>query len=174
MDAEPLDRTAIAAEYRRACADLEGYLSTASDAGLRGNSRGTSWSNEELLFHMVFGFMIVRALLPLVRLFGGLPASWNRDVARLLNAATRPFDVVNYLGSKAAAKVFNRRRMAARMRRTTAALAAKLAAEPETALARGMDFPTRWDPFFKPRMTLADVYAYPVLHFDFHARQLDL
>ncbi len=174
MDAEPLDKTAIAAEYRRACADLEDYLSRASDAGLRGNSRGTGWSNEELLFHMVFGFMIVRALLPLVRLFGSLPASWNRGFARLLNAATRPFDAVNYLGSKAAAKVFNRRRMAARMRRTTAVLAAKLAAEPERALARDMDFPTRWDPFFKSRMTLADVYAYPVLHFDFHARQLDL
>jgi hypothetical protein len=37
-----------------------------------------------------------------------------------------------------------------------------------------MSFPTRWDPFFKETMTLADVYAYPVAHFDFHAAQLFL
>ncbi|WP_261382549.1 hypothetical protein [Arthrobacter sp. UKPF54-2] len=30
----------------------------------------------------------------------------------------------------------------------------------------------RWDPFFRARMSLADVYAYPVDHFDFHAAQL--
>ena len=37
-----------------------------------------------------------------------------------------------------------------------------------------MPFPDRWDPFFAPTMTLNDVYAYPTLHFDFHARQLSL
>lgn len=168
------ERSAVVAEYGRTCAELERYLSTATDTALRRISRGTRWSNEELLFHMVFGFMVVQALLPLVRLFGHLPAGWNRGFARLLNAATKPFDVVNYLGSKAAARVFTRQWMAAKLRRVTAALAARLSAEPDEALARGMDFPTRWDPFFQPRMTLADVYAYPVLHFDFHARQLDL
>jgi hypothetical protein len=35
-----------------------------------------------------------------------------------------------------------------------------------------MSFPDRWDPFFTPWMSVADVYAYPVLHFDFHATQL--
>ena len=31
-----------------------------------------------------------------------------------------------------------------------------------------------WDPYFRPFMTLADVYAYPVLHFEHHRQQLTL
>ncbi len=65
--------------------------------------------------------------------------------------------------------------LACRVYRTGAGLAGSPTREDIViALERAMDFPTRWDPFFKARMTLADVYAYPVLHFDFHARQLDL
>jgi hypothetical protein len=35
-----------------------------------------------------------------------------------------------------------------------------------------MCFPVKWDPFFRDRMTLADVYHYPFQHFEFHGRQL--
>ena len=28
-----------------------------------------------------------------------------------------------------------------------------------------MSFPTRWDPFFTPTMTLAEIYHYPTQHF---------
>ena len=34
------------------------------------------------------------------------------------------------------------------------------------SLALSMSFPTRWDPFFKPTMNLAEVYHYPTQHFD--------
>jgi hypothetical protein len=37
-----------------------------------------------------------------------------------------------------------------------------------------MHYPTRWDPFFQDRMTLADVYRFPTQHYDFHRRQLTL
>lgn len=59
--------------YGRNCRELERWLAAASDTGLRRRSAGTRWTNEELLFHMVFGYMVVRALLPLVRIFGALP-----------------------------------------------------------------------------------------------------
>lgn len=123
---------------------------------------------------MVFGYMVVQALLPLVRFFGRLPAPASKVFARLLNAGTAPFDVVNYLGSKAAARVFNRKRMAQKLRRVTDSLERRIGTESTETLAKGMFFPTRWDPFFKPWMSLADVYAYPVKHFDFHAAQLSL
>ncbi|MDR7082041.1 hypothetical protein J2X01_001326 [Arthrobacter ginsengisoli] len=169
-----LDRDAVIAGYRRNCAELDTTLAGASPAALRRRSAGTRWSNEELLYHMVFGYIVVLALLPLVRIFGRLPLPVNRGFARLLNAGTGPFDVVNYWGSKAGARVFNRRRMAAKLRRVTAALERRLRRETEPGLARRMNFPSRWDPFFKESMTLADVYAYPVAHFDFHAAQLSL
>lgn len=170
----PLDRAAVVAGYRRNCAELEAALAAAPPEALRRRSSGTRWSNEELLYHMVFGYIVVLALLPLVRIFGRLPISVNRGFARLLNAGTAPFDVVNYWGSRGGALVFNRRRMAAKLRRLTSALEQRLHRETDLGLGRRMYFPTRWDPFFKETMTLADVYAYPVAHFDFHAAQLSL
>ena len=46
--------------------------------------------------------------------------------------------------------------------------------EPAVNLHRTMPFPTRWDPYFLSEMTLAQVYAYPVLHYDHHRAQLSL
>lgn len=170
----PLDREAVVAAYRRNCAELEATLAAASPDALHRRSAGTRWTNEELLYHTVFGYIVVLALLPLVRIFGRLPVSANRGFASLLNAGTVPFDVVNYWGSRGGARIFHRRRMAALLRRVTWALERRLRRETDPGLARRMYFPTRWDPFFKETMTLADVYAYPVAHFAFHAAQLSL
>lgn len=164
----------IVAGYRRARRELEAHLAHATPAQLRERSAGTKWTNEELLFHMVFGYMVVRALLPLVRFVSRLPRPVGRAFARALDASTRPFDVVNYWGSRAAALVYNRRRMGRKLAKTTRALAERLERETPASLARTMDFPSSWDPFFAPRMSLADLYAYPTLHFNFHARQLSL
>ena len=123
---------------------------------------------------MVFGYMIVQRLLILVKVFSRLPDSFSRVFACVLNAATRPFDGINYYGSCAAALVYNRHRMGAKMFRVIASLQRKLTRESEDALHRGMHFPARWDPYFKDCMTLEDLYRYPGQHFDFHARQLTL
>ncbi|HEX9225307.1 MAG TPA: DinB family protein [Arthrobacter sp.] len=168
----PVDREAATAAYRRNCTELENTLALIPPEALHRRSAGTRWTNEELLYHMVFGYIVVLALLPLVRIFGRLPDSVSRGFAWLLNAGTVPFDIINYWGSKGGARIFNHRRMAAKLRRVTSALERRLRRETEAGLACRMHFPTRWDPFFKESMTLAEVYAYPVAHFDFHATQL--
>lgn len=164
----------ILAGYRRARAELSTWLENATAPGLRRRSNGTRWTNEELLFHMVFGYMVVRALLPLVHLISRLPKPVGKAFAALLNAGTRPFDVINYWGSRSAALFYNRRRMGRKLDKTIAAITRRLERESPASLARSMSFPDKWDPFFEPSMTLNDVYAYPTKHFDFHARQLDL
>ncbi|MFE4226543.1 DinB family protein [Arthrobacter sp. NPDC056886] len=160
--------------YSRARRDLDALLQGAAPADLHRKTDGTRWTNEELLFHMVFGYMVVRALLPLVNVVSRLPRPVGRAFAALLNAGTRPFDAVNYWGSRGAALVFNRRRMSRKLGKTIAALSRRLGHESSESLARSMPFPDRWDPFFTPLMTLNDVYAYPTHHFDFHAQQLSL
>ncbi|MGN7253395.1 hypothetical protein [Arthrobacter sp. SAFR-014] len=82
-------REQIISDYRRACATLGDTLAAARDEDLRRRSSGTRWTNEELLFHMVFGYMVVLALLPLVRILGHLPPPPGKAFARLLNASTR-------------------------------------------------------------------------------------
>ena len=121
---------------------------------------------------MVFGFLIVRRLLPLVRLMSVLPPRVGRGFARALNAGRAPFHWVNYAGSCGGALVFNRARMGRLCDRTINRLVASLEEEPEQRLRRGMPFPASWDPYFQPFMTLADVYACPVLHYRHHRAQL--
>jgi hypothetical protein len=170
-----IDWEDIAADLDRARMEFDRLLGEAE----RHNAwtqptRGTRWTNEQLLFHMLFGYMVVRRLLILVRVFSRLPDAASQVFARALDAATTPFDVINYYGSCAAALVYNRRRMGAKMDRVIAALQRRLRQERDDTLRRGMHFPTRWDPFFTQYMTLEEVYRYPGQHFDFHERQLTL
>jgi hypothetical protein len=50
--------------------------------------------------------------------------------------------------------------------RTIAALHRRLDRENEVSLARGMPYPTRWYLFFCEFMTVADLYRFPLQHFD--------
>jgi DinB family protein len=170
----PVDRAVIAREMDDARSTLHALLAAAGPTDLRRRSNGTRWTNEQLLFHMLFGYLIVRTLLPLVHLVGCLPASVGRGWAMLLNRATRPFHVVNYWGSVAGARVFNSARMESLADRTIAALQRSLTGEREAALNRGMPFPVGWDPYFRDWMSLAEVYRYATRHFEHHRRQLTL
>jgi hypothetical protein len=174
-DANTIDRAEIAADLERARVEFRRLLAEAEcrDAWRKSTS-GTQWTNEQLLFHMLFGYMVVQRLLVLVRVFSQLPDGVSRGFARGLNAGTPLFDVINYYGTCLAALVYNRHRMGAKMDRVIASLQRKLARESDAALRRSMHFPSRWDPFFKDHMTLEDVYRYPSQHFDFHARQLTI
>ena len=169
-----MDRRSVQAEMQRATTELRALATDVSRAELRRGSAGTRWTNEQLLFHMVFGYMIVRALLPLVRLFGRLPDRAGRVFARFLNAGRRPFHVVNYLGSCGGALVFHGPRLVKRMEHTVAALHRGMDLETDDTLSRTMHFPVDWDPFFRDRMTLLEVYHYGTQHFEFHRQQLTL
>ena len=92
---------------------------------------------------MVFGYLIVRTLLPLVHLLGRL--GWSRRFAATLNAAHRPFHLINYAGSAGGGRLLTPRRMATIMDATITALDRRLARETPASLALTMHFPTRWD-----------------------------
>lgn len=169
-----VDRGSIVADLIACRTDLRHLLATATRSRLRARTSGTRWSNEQLLFHMVFGFLVVRRLLPLVRLLSKQPAWVGRGFAALLDAGRVPFHWVNYAGSCAGAVVFNHMRMGWLCDRTIDHLVASLEREPEERLTRVMPFPSSWDPYFEPVMSLADVYAYPVLHYAHHRAQLTL
>jgi hypothetical protein len=64
--------------------------------------------------------------------------------------------------------------MADLLDRTINALRRELASEADEDLALTMHFPTAWDPYFKPTMSVLDVYHFGTQHFDHHRRQLSL
>lgn len=130
--------------------------------------------HRQLLFHMLFGYLITRNLLLIVKLVSHLPMPLQRRFAGLLNVGSRPFHLINYWGSCAGGRLVPLARMPGWLDAVTASLDRHLDAETDATLARSMAFPTRWDPFFAPRMTLGDVYHYATQHFDFHRQQLTL
>ena len=89
----------IAAEMERARMDFLGLIDNGTSGELRAGSNGTKWTNEQLLFHMLFGYLLVHNLLPLVKTLARLPRRVSRSFAAILDAGTRPFHVINYVGS---------------------------------------------------------------------------
>ena len=171
---DTVNRDEIAGDLERARIEFHRLLALAGPDDWGKPTRGTRWTNEQLLFHMVFGYMVVQRLLILVRVFSRLPDPVSRMFATILDSATKPFHLINYYGSCSAALVYNRRRMGAKLDRVIASLQRKLARESDADFTRGMHYPIHWDPFFEDFMTLQDVYRYPGRHFDFHAHQLTL
>ena len=88
-------------------------VDTSSAADLRRPTDGTRWTNGQLLFHMLLGYFVVRSLLGLVRTLGRMPDGISRWLARVLNAGTQPFHMVNYLGGCAGALVLHGPRLTA-------------------------------------------------------------
>ncbi|MGZ4581700.1 MAG: DinB family protein [Nocardioidaceae bacterium] len=169
-----MDPETITDEVNWARADFRRLLDGATSAELLKPSHGTKWTNEQLLFHMLFGYLVVRTLLPLVKAFARLPSGVSRRFARVLNAATRPFHVVNYLGSLGGARVLGHAGMERVMDRVTEGLIGSVSTAGQKQLQRGMHFPVDWDPYFRDFMTVADVLHYATQHYEHHRKQLTL
>ena len=167
-----MDRRDIDADLERITADFHGLLDAATRSELHMPTSGTKWTNKQLLFHMLFGFIVVRVGLPLVKGFGRLPPIVSRTFAAILNAGTRPFHILNYLSALPGGTVLSSRALGKLMDSTIEHLRVRLARESERTLGLAMHFPVGWDPYFKDVMTVADVYHYPTQHYDHHRRQL--
>jgi hypothetical protein len=169
-----VDVAAVSQEMEQARATFHELVRHASAAELSARSAGTRWTNRQLLFHLVFGYVIIRTLRLLVRGFGRLPIICSRRFSAVLHAARRPYHLINYLGSCVGGALLSPPRMVALLDRTVAALRRNLESEAEQTLTRCMAFPVSWDPYFKDTMSLLDVYHFGTQHFDHHRRQLTL
>jgi DinB superfamily len=168
------ERLAVHEELVHARDTFQRLMRDATSSDLRRRSNGTRWTNQQLLFHMVFGYLIVLRLLPLVRLFGRRPEPVSRAFAALLNSAKVPFHVINFVGSWGGGTILGPRLQLELMERTLRGLDRRIDEESDADLGLRMHFPIDWDPFFQDTMTLAEVYRYGTQHFDFHQSQLSL
>jgi len=73
------NRDGIATDLERARITFHRLLDATGPDDWDKPTRGTRWTNEQLLFHMVFGYMVVQQLLVLVRIFSRLPDPVSRD-----------------------------------------------------------------------------------------------
>jgi hypothetical protein len=74
MTVDTVDREAIYAELRRARVTFRRLVEDANPGDLASASDWTRWNSQQLLFHMLLGYLIMRALLVLAGMFARLPA----------------------------------------------------------------------------------------------------
>lgn len=163
---------AIRTELETAHADFHRLLGSLSEADLRRPSLNPGWTNGEIMAHILFGFIILNALLPLARIWGRLPKESSKPFAWLLNAITVPFNWVNALGARMQGTVFTYSRLGKLYDRLHHSLLKMVASIPAGEWERGMYYPTRWDSNFSEFMTLEKLFHYPVIHFHFHRNQI--
>jgi hypothetical protein len=85
-----VDRQVVREEMKQARQTFHDLLDSATGAELSQPSNGTKWTNGQLLFHMLVGYLIVVRLLVLVRIFSRLPDGFSRIFAGALGASTGP------------------------------------------------------------------------------------
>ncbi len=162
----------VRSELEAARLAFHSLLDSLGERDFRRRSLNPGWTNGEILAHMVFGFIVVYACLPMTRLWGRLPKGSSKAFARLLNAFTGPFNRINALGARMQGRVFTHRRIRRRFDRTFTALLKQLDSIRDDEWQRGMYYPVRWDSNFDEFMTLEKLFHYPVIHFNFHLAQV--
>ncbi|HSE66961.1 MAG TPA: DinB family protein [Gemmatimonadales bacterium] len=135
-------------------------------------SHNPGWTNGQLLFHVLLGFILVPPLARLFVLFDHLPRVCSRAFAAVLNLSTPLFNRINALGPRAAARALGRARILRRFDRVHEHIVARLDRIRPRDWARTMPYPTRWDPRFRSDMRLADLFRYPIDHLRHHRSQL--
>lgn len=170
--AGPSVRDSIRLELEEARLAFHSLLASLSDDAWRGPSANPGWTNGEVIFHMTLGFMILVALIPLVRLFGRLPPWASRIYASILDFATPLFNWVNALGARGGGRVYDRASIGASFDRAHRRLRRLIDRLPDGEWRRSMHYPRRWDPLFDEAMTVERAFRYMVEHFNFHMGQI--
>ena len=167
-------RAQIRKELDTTRAEFHKLLAALSEEDFQRQSRNAGWTNGEIVAHMTFGFIILNVLLPMARLWGRLPKGSSKWFAGLLNLFTGPFNWFNALGARGQGKVFTLQRIGRIYDRVYFSLLGKLNSIKDEEWERGMFYPTNWDANFSEFMTLEKLFHYPVIHFNFHLKQITL
>ncbi|MEJ5240330.1 MAG: DinB family protein [Anaerolineales bacterium] len=152
--------------------EFHALLDSVSEEDWNKQSLNLGWSNGEIFAHILFGFIILNALLPMARMWGKLPRETSKPFAKFLNFFTKPFNWINALGARGQAKVFTYRRVGKIFDKTISSLISKLNSIDDDEWQTGMYYPTEWDPNFSEFMTLEKLFLYPVAHFKLHQNQI--
>lgn len=152
--------------------DFDDLVRSAASADLDRHTDATRWTNRELLFHMWFGQRIARVVVPLIGLTSRLPLWLTRAYAKVLTRATRPYEWINYVGAVVGVRVVGLDRARRWMAADTAWLLTWAQNASPAELARGMDVPETWDPYFASWMNRRDVLEWSPQHYRHHRAQL--
>jgi len=135
-------------------------------------SQNRGWTNGQVVFHILLGFILVLPLIRLLVFFDLLPELCSRIFAGVLNLSTPVFNRINAIGPRAGARLLGRAGIITKFDQVHGAILARLDQARPGDWEATMHHPNRWDPRFQTRMNLAALLRYPVDHLRHHQRQL--
>ena len=168
----PEPRAAVAAELEEARREFHEMLASLSPQDWGRPSGNRAWTNGQLLFHVMFGFLLVPRLWRIMQLFGRLPADWSRTFARVLDYTTPLYNRVNGVLPRLGGRAYDQKSLARAYDRIHAQILRRLSSIRETDWGRVMHYPTRWDPRFSEVMRMGDLPRWAVAHLRHHRTQL--
>jgi hypothetical protein len=165
-------RVAIKSKLDQTRSEFHVLLISLSEKDLKLRSKNEGWTNGEILFHIVFAFLLVLTLVPMMRFWSRLPKCYSKNFASVLNFCTVPFNWVNGFAPRMARTIFKRKRLGDLFDRIYSRLIKLLESTKASEWESGMYYPDKWDPLFDEYMTLEKLFYYPIRHFEFHAGQI--
>jgi hypothetical protein len=124
-------------------------------------SGNPGWTNGQVLFHVLFGFILVLPLANILVFFGHLPALCSRIFAWILDFSTPLFNRVNAAGPRAGARLLGRPGVIRQFERVHMAILRRLERTRPRDWTLEMHYPTRWDPCFQnsyaPRRSCSNI-----------------
>ena len=168
------DRAAIALELEGARSTFRALVEGASPEDLARPSNGTRWTNRQLLFHMLFGYRVVRALVPLVKVVSRLPPSIGRGLRRSSQCRNPPFQLHQLLGlSLGFAPLLQPKHDSdVRCRNQSPPASTRSGTRGELRSLDGLS--GALGPLLQGHHDAGECVLLPTQHFDFHRRQLTL
>lgn len=165
-------RADIRAELEDARSEFHAILSSLSPQDWERRSDNRAWTNGQLLFHIMFAFILVPRLWRIMQVFDRLPAGCSKAFAALLNSSTPFFNYVNAVLPRLGARLYGPSALARKYDRIHSTILRRLASISDADWNRGMYYPTQWEPRFSEFMRFEDLPRYAVVHFRHHRSQL--
>ena len=165
-------RARLRSDLEAARGEFHAMVASISEQGWTEPSQNPGWTNSQLLFHVLLGFILVRPLAGILVFFGHLPPLCSRVFAGVLNISTPLFNRINAVGPRAGARLLGRAAVISKFDQVHGAVLARLDRVRPRDWALTMHYPTRWDPRFQTSMGLEDLFRYPIDHLRHHRHQL--
>jgi hypothetical protein len=166
-------RRQLRADLELARVEFHALIDSVSEQAWADRSHNPAWTNGQVLFHILLGFILVRPLADLLILFGRLPAGCSKVFAGILNLATPLFNRINAIGPRIGAGWLGRAGIIRRFDQVQGGLLTRVDRFQPRHWNLTMRYPTRWDPpRFRTLMGLEDLFRYPVAHLRHHSVQL--
>ena len=162
----------VRAELALAHCRFHKLLDSLSEVDWEARSRNPAWTNGQLVYHIMFAFMLIPSLFWMIKFWSKLPRSYARRFAQILDFTTPVFNRINALGPRGQASIFGRKRAGTIFDYIYRSILKKVDSLRVDQWAAGMHYPRRWDPTFGDFMTFEALFKYPPAHLEHHLSQL--